>query len=102
MKNLFLILLLPLVLGLTSCVKQKNCNCGIEGTFVYEPVMVNGEQYHVGKFYINDDYYYAIEGHIPKKIRSETPIKVNACLERIGGYAISPTIMKFTCVEKIK
>ena len=95
LKRIFilLILIMPILIG---CVKEKNCDCGIEGTFVYNPATKSGE------FYINDNLNYFIEGNIPKKVQSTTPINVRACIVKTLSVQIFPGQGKFTCVEEIK
>ena len=70
MKKLKLVLLLLPVLALAGCVKQKNCDCNVEGTFIYDPITKTGEFYERGKL----SYY--IEGHIPKKFQSTTAMAI--------------------------
>ena len=95
MKKYYLILLLLLPLfGLTSCAKQKNCDCGLEGVFIYD------SNTKLGKLYCNDVLYYVTSGHIPKKIQSTTPIDVNVCIDKTDNLNMLPNAGKIKCIEK--
>lgn len=94
-KNLFILAALA-TLFFTGCVKQKDCDCGLEGTFTYHPST------KTGGFYIGDELYYAIEGKVPKKFQSTTPINVNVCIRSTKSTMEMPNRGEFTCIEMIE
>ena len=123
MKNIRIILLVLPMLGLISCVKQKNCEEGITGIFecldepliVTNPNCVNTEKKVVALFkpVIGDGGFYdtvglgvsMITGPVPSKYKVTEPIKVKASMKQSPkrnsphDNACSPT-SKLTCIEK--
>ena len=118
MKKLLIILLILPLLGLISCVKQKNCEEGQIGTFQYleepfyfQPNCYRKEKKVVAVFYIDDSYKseVPIVGEIPSKYKSGDLIKVRASIKSVPyensgrGYQVwiaCPTVCKLTCIEK--
>jgi len=114
MKKLLLILLLIPALGVTSCVKQKDCE-GCKGDemvgwlqYAKEPVTDpfytrNGsiKEKITAIFYDNpnDEWGTAVIGNIPKKYRTGDLIKVRACFQIDGTLAIWTPVYKLTCIE---
>jgi len=109
MKKLFLILLLIPVLGLTSCVKQKDCECGLSGKFVYydppEEIIYCGNFKNVNALFISENKgMYYITGTIPNKYQVNDTINVSLCLKEVKKsgcrfYGVS-VIYNLTCIEK--
>jgi len=115
MKKLFLILLLIPALGVTSCVKQKNCE-GCRDTErigwiqyqmepVTDPFYTNHGRVEVTAiFYFepNDEWGFPIAGNIPKEYRSGELVRVRACLKYDEGILTTDHIpaAKLTCIEK--
>ena len=118
MKTRILILLTLFALTLTSCVKQKNCDCGLTGKFVYldkeirsacgdkitavfVPYGIYTNGYIDAETYLSTHY---IAGYIPNKFRKNTD-NVTVCVEEIKKdrfcvyYGIS-SVYKLTCIEK--
>ena len=115
MKKIFLIFLLIPILGVTSCVKQKNCEgCDNEKVgwiqYVNEPVIDSFYTNHgrvkvTALFYenINDEWGFPITGNnIPKKYKSCDLIRVRVCLALVekAGKADHIPASKITCIEK--
>ncbi|GHV43386.1 hypothetical protein FACS1894180_2300 [Bacteroidia bacterium] len=112
----------------TSCTKQKNCECGLTGRFIYyeEPqeVIYCGDSQNKkvnALFILNGDegvpdtllYKYYIVGSIPKSFQTQDTVYVNVCLKEIndGPYLFAGTsdffpceysIYKLKCIEKTK
>ena len=110
MKKLFLILLLIPALGVTSCVKQKNCDCGLTGKFIYyekpEEIIYCGYPKDVNALFISDntDSWYYITGSIPNKYKINDTINVSLCLKEVKrdwclAFGVS-VIYNLTCIEK--
>jgi len=109
-----------LVLGLVglfiavSCVKQKDCEEGISGTFQYleKPLYMvsncsNKEKKVTAVIFLDDDNYtdtVYITGNIPAKYKSGNLIKVRflLCDENWYGPAVicGPSVNKLKCIEK--
>jgi len=98
-------------MGLTSCVKQKNCDCGVTGKFIYyentEEIIYCGYSKEVNALIISNDreYYYYIDGSIPKKFQVRDTLHVKACLKEVSrnGHCLAhgvSTIYKLKCIEK--
>ena len=120
-KNILLLLLLPL-LGLTSCVKQNNCDCRLTGKFVYyekpQKEIVCGYEPSITAFFIPDHsfmndsiignippYYGPIVGNVPKEFQTTDTIHVSICLKEqfedfCFGYGWS-NMYKIQCIEKV-
>ena len=105
-------LVVPLCLGLMcfcllvmSCVKQKNCEEGMSGTFQYVKGQLDGYSNKLmAIFYVDGDTLSPryIEGYIPKEYRSNELIKVRVCLQEKMS---SPMLVylpsyKLICIEK--
>ena len=98
-----------LLVGLClSCVKQKNCEEGMSGTFKYlkEPMDSYNNKKITAIFYIDGDTVNEkyIIGHIPKEYQSNELIKVRVCLQEDKARGIvlaiyAPTY-KLKCIEK--
>jgi len=115
-KNILILLFLPL-LGLTSCVKQKNCEGCKEreevGWLQYLKEPVTNSFYAVNEnarkkitaifyFDIDDEWGIPIAGNIPKKYQSGDFIRVRVCIEHVekAGTADHILLCKLTCIEK--
>ena len=114
------ILCLVLV-GLASCVKQKNCEGGIVGTFQYleEPIHIKPycqfKEKKITSVFWADSYNNRgsweqyITGNIPTRYMSGDSIRVRICLKNIHeGDAMTLAVQcddyygvyKLTCIEK--
>jgi hypothetical protein len=112
------------LLGLASCVKQKNCDCedNRTGYLVYlkEPYKMSGtacnwkEEKIVAHFFREGvsipvegkEGACSIKGNIPRAFRSGNPIKVNLCLKwdcegKIVPAVAGPEIYSLKCIEKV-
>jgi len=122
MKKIILLLLLLPLLGLTSCVKQKDCDCKLTGKFVYyekpQEMIVCGYERSITAFFIPDypsvndsiignitPYYGPIVGNVPKEFQSTDTIHVSICLkEQIEGFCLAyswSNMYKIKCIEKV-
>ena len=108
-KKVAIAALCVVMMGLASCVKQKNCDCGITGKFIYyenpEEIIYCGYPKDVNALIISDDREYCIDGSIPKKFQVRDTLQVNACLKKVSrnGPCLAhgiPTIYKLKCIEK--
>ena len=127
----FLLLTLLMVAGgtFTSCVKQKNCEHGCNGYFIYleNPYQVkhNGEKYTIKAMFVPEqsnldmdsllplliqtnslpahrELVYYIYGSIPQKFRESTDmaIPVNCSLQGFYKYHSYPQLYdKIHCIE---
>ena len=108
-------IVIGLCLSVIGCVKQKNCEECISGTFLYLKDLKDDTNYQFIKekkvsaiLYVDvDTYRYGmyITGHIPKEYKSGNSIKVRACLEDISENRVEITISccpvyKLKCIEK--
>jgi len=116
-KYLILIIILSL-LGLPSCIKQKNCDCEslLFGNFLYyetpKEFSYCGKTKIVNAVFIHDipDFPFITEknivGSIPKDFQVKDTVKVSVCLEleRSGNCVIlgEGAIYSITCIEKEK
>jgi hypothetical protein len=104
MKKIFLFLTLILLVGLTSCVKQKNCEGGMMGTFQYfeEPMTCPmGQNYAL--FISTDDLevYQTTVKNVPSKYKSGDKIKVRVILEKAeGAITYCGVVYNVKCIEK--
>jgi hypothetical protein len=109
MQNIILLLLILHNLGLASCVKQKNCDCGTTGTWHYleEPYYLNITSGAKKKIVAHiDDTYTKIKvtGNVPKELKTFSPIAVNFCADNIGGTKHrhgGPGVYTLKCIEPI-
>ena len=103
------ILCLVLV-GLASCVKQKNCEDCIRGTFLYlkEPICIGKGKVTAIIYDSINGYRYEmyVAGSIPKEYKSGDFIRVRACIEdtqegkvRLADASRS-IVYKLKCIEK--
>ena len=121
MKKMILLLLLLHALGLASCVKQRNCDCGLSGKFIYfeipETIICRGYDCEVNAAFIPNGlteesllygYYsrYNIVGSIPKEFKTKDTLNVSVCLKEenvksgihlAAGVAV---VYKLKCIEK--
>jgi hypothetical protein len=93
MKKNILILVLISLLGLTSCVKQKNCDCEkrLTGRFIYyenpKEILYCEKLIKVSAIFIHNitEYPFITEknivGFIPKDYQEKDTINVSVCLE---------------------
>ena len=110
MKKYLIILLV--LLGLTSCIKQKDCDCEsvLLGKFVYyetpEEVSYCGDLQKINAIIINDftEPPYQICGSIPKEYQVKDTINVRVCLKlwHKGNCTVMGigAIYNITCIEK--
>lgn len=102
-----------MIIFATACIKRKNCDCALEGKFVYfkEPIKiepaphgnpdVNAIFYPKGSEY----YFYYIQDYIPIKFRTNDTINVSICLEKKNRCYIYDGHFcpyKIKCIEKIE
>ena len=101
------------MLGLGSCVKQKNCEGCKDGEKVgwlqYLKEPVTDPFYYAQKkitaiFYnsLDDERGFPITGSVPKEYRSGDLIKVRVCLDFVekDGTADHIPLSKLSCIEK--
>ncbi|MDR0368208.1 MAG: hypothetical protein LBH82_03590, partial [Bacteroidales bacterium] len=121
MKIMIKILLFLPLLGLASCVKQKNCDCedNRTGYLVYlkEPYKRSENDKEKIVAYLSSNEIIVpideiesisgtlIKGYIPPSFRSVEPIRVNVCLkgdigDRIHVLHAIPEIYSLKCIEK--
>ena len=90
MKKIILFLLAITTLSLTSCVKQKNCDCGLSGQFIYyDPpaeVLYCGGDTPMNAVFITGDSCYSVShfilGNVPKNFRTKDTLNVSVCLKK--------------------
>ena len=113
MKKIFKLLLLASLLATTGCIKQKNCDCGVSGTFVYlkkpydAPVeCTSKDQRVVAHFYsddVPDEGIIYITGNVPKEYRTYDTLHVSICSKYIcegkGGVTFGYKVHKLKCIE---
>ena len=117
MKTIKKILIITIPISLmiifaTACIKRKNCDCALEGKFVYfkEPIQVlllGPHDRDVNAiFYPNGGGIIYIQDYIPIKFRTNDTINVSICVEvKINAIEtheghICPC--KIKCIEKIE
>ena len=118
MKKYSVIIILLTLFGLTSCIKQKDCNCEklVKGLYVYyetpEELSFCGTDYKINAVIFFEDLtspYFAIKkyniaGKIPKEYQVKDTIDVSVCLkyDKSGKCAVSGDngIYNLTCIEK--
>jgi hypothetical protein len=111
MKKIILLLCILPLLGLTSCIKQKNCDVckgsAEVGLFEYlsEPLSIaisDTENIEVSAllYPVDGDMALFITGDIPKKYKTDDKINVRVCLKVVDatspGYA---TVFELLCIE---
>ena len=106
---LILLFIIPL-LGLMGCVKQKNCDCGLTGKFVYyensEKIIYCGRKVMANALFIPDNSlgYCYINGNVPIKFKSKDTLYVTVCLkEEHPNFCLAfgvSAIFKLKCIEK--
>ena len=76
----------------TGCIKQKSCDCEMEGKFVYLKESderydeIRGNQKIVAYFFSHPSgMEFPIKGHIPSSFRSTDTVNVNICVEPISS-----------------
>ncbi len=113
-KILILLLFATLLLGLGSCTKLENCDCGIEGKFVYfEDGMkcyVSGHSKKVNAIVYTSYKAYPIDDYIPREFRVQDTLNVSVCVKEIQlkeviempyvGPDVFESIYKLTCIER--
>jgi hypothetical protein len=113
MKRIYLILLLLPIIGLGSCVKQKNCDCGLTGIFEYSNEKIDLSDMGLWSsdksdihaiFTVENGNTYFIKGAIPKEYKQIKPISVSVCLDEYDGIRIADVgcvyPCKLKCIEK--
>jgi len=107
MKKLFLILLLIPALGVTSCVKQKNCEGGMVGTFQYHDKPLDDDICGIrqaGYFTPIDrsEMYRISVREIPARFKSGDELKVRVLIEKMeASYTLHcGYTYKLLCIEK--
>jgi hypothetical protein len=90
-----------------GCVKQRNCDCGLTGTFVYlkEPYEAPTNCATREKIVAEFNSTVLITGYVPHKFQSGDSIKVRLCGEYVCKKAFTfsantPTIFKLKCIER--
>jgi len=116
MKKPYLILLILSIFGLISCVKQKDCDCGLTGKFIYfeetEEIIYCASKQKVNALFIpevsfpgySSSFYYII-GSIPNKFKTKDTLNVTVCLKEKRPRDICFTegvgaIYTLKCIEK--
>ncbi|MDR1113426.1 MAG: hypothetical protein LBL18_06700, partial [Bacteroidales bacterium] len=109
-----LLVCLGIAICTAGCVKQRNCDCGQTGTFIYlkEPYETNGSFCKSAKItahFINDwrNVYY-ISGTIPKRFQVQDSIRVSICMKNScpqqsrGVFIDMPkeSVLKLKCIER--
>jgi hypothetical protein len=103
-------LCIVLALATTSCVKQRNCDCGETGTFTSykEPqsIIVCGSETTFNASFVADDdgQLFHIVGDIPKAFQNQDSIRVRVCFKRnkehiCVAYGVSE-VYKLKCIER--
>ncbi len=111
MRRLLMILLVLPLLGLMSCVKQKNCDCSQKGKFVYfenkKTIIYCGYDHQVNAAFFSterEDAPLYIVGYIPVKFRTKDTLNVDVCLEEeTKGVCLAfgeGSVYKLKCIEK--
>jgi hypothetical protein len=118
MKKYYFLIIILTLLGLTSCIKQKNCDCEkkVFGKFVYyenpEEISLCGTRYKINAVIFVEDFtspiftikQYDITGTIPKEYQVKDTIDVSACLkyDKSGSCVVvgDVGIYNLTCIEK--
>ena len=106
MKKLVVILGSVFVLSTASCVKHKNCEEGISGTFQYlkEPLDSYANKKIKAYFFEDGDTLnrIAIVGNIPEGYKSDELMKVRVCLKvsENSPMMVYVPLYKLTCIEK--
>ena len=111
-----LCMVLVSVFAITSCIKQKKCDCGISGKFVYfeepEEIIYCGNERKVNAAIVPNDLieerrflnYYCIVGSIPKEFRTKDTVNVTVCLkEEKRGVCLAHgvgVVYNLKCIEK--
>ena len=114
MKKLYFILILLPLLGLVSCIKQKDCNCGHTGIWqyleepYYQKVTSGAEKKIVATITDSPSLGYpcfiTVTGSLPKKYTTSSPIHVRVCVDFIGdtkNQPGGPPVFKLECIETI-
>jgi len=108
------LVLVGLCLSVVGCVKQKNCEEGINGTFLYlkEPYKTNHkftkENVKITGHFIDNEFYngvWYITGSIPQKYQTDDSIRVKVSLSEIRYKPIRKTVTRtpiysLKCIEK--
>ncbi|MDR0363976.1 MAG: hypothetical protein LBH92_03025 [Bacteroidales bacterium] len=97
-----------LLLATAGCVKQKNCDCAITGTFVYleqsyEKADMCPSTSVVAHLIIDSYDTLLIVGKVPKKFRTNDSIPVNVCLKSLCKSYLTvalPEGYSLECIEK--
>jgi len=111
-KRIYLILLLLPIIGLGSCVKQKNCDCGLTGIFEYSNEKIDlsvmglwsQDKSDLHAIFTGENGICFIKGTIPKEYKQKEPIAVSVCLEEYDGIRLADASCvypcKLKCIEK--
>ena len=108
MKKIGLILIVLTTLVLTSCVKQKNCDCGLSGKFIYyDPPVYDfycGYERLINAYFYTPEHGYCIVGSIPKEFRTKDTLNVSVCLKKEKQHGCLAfglgEIFNLTCIER--
>jgi len=94
-----------------GCVKQKNCDCGLKGKFVYyenqEEIIYCGHERKVNAAFFSTDqpeFPYYIVNSVPAKFKLKDTLNVIVCLEQekrdiCMTYGIG-SVYKLKCIKK--
>ena len=108
------LVLVGLCLSVVGCVKQKNCEEGISGTFLYlkEPYKTNGKfikrDVKITAHFIGEDKFstaHYITGTIPQKFQTDDSIRVRISLSEIRYKPSNKDVARMPisslkCIEK--
>ncbi|MDR1345889.1 MAG: hypothetical protein LBK03_04215 [Bacteroidales bacterium] len=100
-----------LALAASSCVKQRNCDCGQTGTFVYlkEPYEVTTNcttrEKIVAEFIVDKGPAQYITGYVPHKFQSGDSIRVRLCSkyvceDKLVTMDLRPKVFTLKCIER--
>jgi len=113
--NIYRVFLTPIfviLLTITSCVKQSDCDCGVKGDFVYlekpyfpdQTFDINDKE--IVAHFIHNNEISPIFGYIPKKYRIYDTVNVNVCLNGFPEYSdsyvtllVKKRIFSLNCIE---
>ncbi|MDR1113425.1 MAG: hypothetical protein LBL18_06695 [Bacteroidales bacterium] len=110
--TLLLLVCLGIAICTASCVKQRNCDCGQTGTFVYlkEPyeVWINcsiAKEKVVAEFIIDKSTTVLITGYVPHKFQSGDSIRVRLCSkyvceDKLVTMDLRPKVFTLKCIER--
>jgi hypothetical protein len=111
-KRSIVVILCTVLVGLTCCVKQKNCDCSLKGKFVYfeqpEEIYYYGSNREANAVFFSPEikagFPHYIMNSVPTKFRSKDTLNVAVCLKeekQRGGHTYGIGIVyNLKCIEK--